>query len=82
MSAWRVHRADSTLWVDITEGIESQDWERLLETIAHEIDATDAVVIVASPAFFNTLTTELLIEALTKNLERRGLEVRIKRSAW
>jgi hypothetical protein len=82
MSPWRVDRGDSTLSVDITEGMESQDWERLLETILHEIDGIDAVVLVASPAFFNTVTTELLIEALAKNLERRGLEVRIERSAW
>ena len=82
MSRWRIDRGDRILSVDLREGMQPQDWERLLEAIVQEIDTIDAVVLVASPAFFNTVTTELLIEALAKNLERRGLEVRIERSAW
>lgn len=80
MSPWRLELDGRTVRVDVTSGMEPGDWERLLDGILHEIDALDLVVVIARPAVENTVATELLLESLVKNLERRALATRIERA--
>ena len=76
---WHQELNGRTLRVDVTEGMEPADWERLLDGIVREITAVDVVVVIALPAAENGLTYEMLLEALVESLEKRGVSTRIER---
>jgi hypothetical protein len=76
--AWRFEVVDRILRIDLTEGIEAGDFERLYDDILLEIAEADEALIDLGDATL-TRTGDFLLDSLVANLQTRDVPTTVIR---